>query len=303
MGKATKAEAMNRLREVTKLLLAGAEFGEIRQFAAERQWDVSDRSIRRYMEVAYKRMADASKRDSKQLLGRHLMQRRALYARCLKQGDHRSALNVLKDEASLQGIYPPTKIAPTTPDGQHPYPGPQGPVLTRRERLVRILKAEKNGDRTELRLLQQTTEYCYYKMPDTQMPQMMLQILAMQYVNEQLEQSTALLMSLWNTMAFGDPDGDWDRLGMVSAYRFAIGVEGWRLFCEGLGVDPEMLVAGNYKGNMLEVCNENICRLAPGAEELKQYLAETGNPAEEELATADDLRKGWKKMFAKVCHD
>jgi hypothetical protein len=52
MGKATKAEAMNRLREVTKLLLAGAEFAEIRQFAAERQWGITDRSIRRYMEGA-----------------------------------------------------------------------------------------------------------------------------------------------------------------------------------------------------------------------------------------------------------
>src|SRR6185437_6820350 len=154
MGKATKAEAMNRLQEVTKLLLAGAEFGEIRQFAAERQWDVSDRSVRRYMEVAYKRMADAAKRDSKQLLGRHLMQRRALYARCLKQGDHRTALNVLKDEAALQGIYPPTKIAPTTPDGQHPYPGLRQPALNWRERLVRTVIAESKGDKTELRLLE-----------------------------------------------------------------------------------------------------------------------------------------------------
>lgn len=63
------------------------------------------------MEIAYKNMVEASRRDRKQLLGRHLMQRRALYARCLKQGDHRTALNVLKDEADLQGLYPPTKIA------------------------------------------------------------------------------------------------------------------------------------------------------------------------------------------------
>lgn len=106
MGKSTKAETANRLRDVAKLMVAGAEFAEIRQFASERQWGISDRSIRRYMEKAYKRMAEASKRDSKQLLGRHLMQRRALYARCLKQGDHRTALSVLKDEADLQGVYP-----------------------------------------------------------------------------------------------------------------------------------------------------------------------------------------------------
>jgi hypothetical protein len=36
-------------------------------------------------------------------------------------GDFRTALAVLQDEAKLEGLYPPTKIAPTTPDGQDPW--------------------------------------------------------------------------------------------------------------------------------------------------------------------------------------
>src|SRR5262245_48368076 len=49
------------------------------------------------------------------------MQRRALYARCLKANDLRAASGVLRDEAELHGLYPATKIAPTTPDGDAPY--------------------------------------------------------------------------------------------------------------------------------------------------------------------------------------
>ena len=297
MGKSTKAEMANRLREVTKLLLAGAEFAEIRQFASERQWGITDRSIRRYMEAAYKRMADASRRDEKQLLGRHLMQRRALYARCLKQGDHRTALAVLKDEADLQGVYPPTKIAHSSGNGQE---NRSGPVLPRKERLVRLLAAQKKNDHTELRLLEHATEYRYYRFPDTQFPMMLLQVLAMQYVNEQLERATAVLLSLWNTAAFGDEDGDWDLMGMTNAYMFRIGMEGWLLFCERFGVDSDDLVQGNYKGMMLETCSQNICNIAPSAEELKAYLAEKGEAKERDFVTAEDQCKSWRRMIGQM---
>ena len=294
MGKSTKAEMAARLREVTKLLLAGAEFAEIRQFASERQWDVSDRSIRRYMEKAYKRMADASRRDERQLLGRHLMQRRALYARCLKQGDHRTALAVLKDEADLQGVYPPTKIAHSSGNGQENRPVA---VLSRKERLVRTLAAEQKKDRTELRLLEQTNEIRHYRFTDLHLPKLLLNTMTMEHVIEQLEHATAVLLSLWNTAAFGDEDGDWDFLGMTNAFYFRIGVEGWRLFCESLGVDADYLMQGNYGGDMLETCGENICRIAPSADELKAYLVERGNP-DPHLPTADGMFKAWRRMIA-----
>jgi hypothetical protein len=277
MGKATKAEAMNRLREVTKLLLAGAEFAEIRQFAAERQWGITDRSIRRYMEAAYKRMADASKRDSKQLLGRHLMQRRALYARCLKQGDHRTALNVLKDEAALQGIYPPTKIAPTTPDGQHPYPGLRQPAFSWRERLVRTVIAESKGDKTELRLLEQAAQYRFYRVTDTQLPELMLGTLALSYVSEQLEEAAVYLLSRWKDAAAPEDDLRQELMSSYSSYRFRVGSEGWRLFCEEIGVDADYLIASNYRGTMLKTCSRFICKWSPTLEQLKELMELAGS--------------------------
>lgn len=294
MGKPTKAETANRLRDVAKLMVAGAEFAEIRQFASERQWGVTDRSIRRYMEKAYKRMAEASKRDSKQLLGRHLMQRRALYARCLKQGDHRTALNVLKDEANLQGVYPPTKIDHSSGNGQESRPVP---VLPRKVRLARTLAAEQKKDRTELQLLEQANEIRHYRFTDLHLPKLLLNTMTMEHVIEQLEHATAVLLCLWNTAAFGDEDGDWDFLGMTSAFHFRIGVEGWRLFCESLGVDADYLLQGNYGGQMLEECSENICRISPSADELKAYLVERGIP-EPHLPTPDGIFKAWRRMIA-----
>jgi hypothetical protein len=121
MAKASRITVTARIHDVLRLILAGAEFADIRQYAADHGWKVSERQVRRYIEVAHRHFADATERDRGQLLGRHLMQRRALYARALKANDLRTALQVLRDEAELEGLYPPAKFAPTTPDGQEPY--------------------------------------------------------------------------------------------------------------------------------------------------------------------------------------
>ncbi len=118
MAKSDKATTSRRVQDVLRVMLAGGEFNEIRQFASDQGWQVSERQLRRYIETANTQLAEAAQRDRGQLLGRHLMQRRALYARCLKANDLRTALQVLRDEAELFGLYPPTKIAATTPDGQ-----------------------------------------------------------------------------------------------------------------------------------------------------------------------------------------
>src|SRR5262249_44670511 len=107
--KSSKATVKRRTHEVMQLILAGAELPEIRQYTSEREWRVSERQIYRYIEVAYDQIAKILEREQPQLLARHLMQRRALYARSLKASDHRTALQVLRDEAELQGLYPPSK--------------------------------------------------------------------------------------------------------------------------------------------------------------------------------------------------
>ena len=118
MAKSNKATVIRRVQEVLRLTLAGAEFPEIQQYASGQGWNLSERQLRRYLELAYQDLGETAQRDRQQLIGRHLMQRRALYARALKANDIRTALQVLRDEAALLGLYAPTKIAPTTPDGE-----------------------------------------------------------------------------------------------------------------------------------------------------------------------------------------
>ncbi len=121
--KSSKAEVLNRVEAVYKLRLGGAEFHDIREYAAapEQGWGVSDSQLWRYVRAADKLMKDRLDAKAEHLLARHLLQRRQLYAHAMGAGDYRTALAVLQDEAKLEGLYPPTKVAPTNPEGTKEY--------------------------------------------------------------------------------------------------------------------------------------------------------------------------------------
>jgi hypothetical protein len=121
--KSSNLEVAQRVEEVFKLRLGGAEFADIRQFASdpEQNWNVSDRQIWRYIKSADKLIKERFDARAEHLLNRHLLQRRTLFAHAMGSGDFRTALAVLQDEAKLEGLYPATKIAPTTPDGLQPW--------------------------------------------------------------------------------------------------------------------------------------------------------------------------------------
>jgi hypothetical protein len=121
--KSTKAEVAKRVSEVFKLRLGGAEFADIREYAAapEQGWNVSDSQLWRYILAADALCKDYFDAKAEYLLPRHLLQRRQLYAHCMSAGDFRTALAVLKDEAELERLYPPKKVAPTDPTGEKQY--------------------------------------------------------------------------------------------------------------------------------------------------------------------------------------
>ena len=99
MAKADRTTIRHRLNELTRLILAGAEFSDLRQYVADQGWEVSDRQLRRYLDRVYAELAEGARHDRASLLGRHLMQRRTIYAKAIKGSDLRTALAVLKDEA------------------------------------------------------------------------------------------------------------------------------------------------------------------------------------------------------------
>lgn len=106
MAKSTKAEVAQRVQEVLEIRLAGAMFHDIRSYAVEKGWKVGDNQLLKYIVAANKLLAEDLKGGRKQILSRHLAQRRTLYARAFADGDWRTALAVLRDEAEMYALYP-----------------------------------------------------------------------------------------------------------------------------------------------------------------------------------------------------
>jgi len=112
MPRATKSEVARRVEAVTRLRLAGAEFWDIREFASstdpatgKEPWNVTDKQLRRYITASGPLLASALETRRDELVARHIAQRHHLYAKNMATGDFRAALEVLKDEAKLQGLY------------------------------------------------------------------------------------------------------------------------------------------------------------------------------------------------------
>jgi hypothetical protein len=105
--KSSSAETSRRVEKVFELRLGGAEFADIRQFAAapEQQWDVSDRQLWRYLAAADELVRKRFDARADYLLNRHLLQRRTLYAHAVGAGDFGTALRILDSEAKLEGLF------------------------------------------------------------------------------------------------------------------------------------------------------------------------------------------------------
>jgi hypothetical protein len=107
--RASDAEVAHRVEDVLRLRLDGAEFLDLQAYARDHGWDVSERQLWRYVAQADALMEKALDADRDKLFRRHVHQRRALYARAVKDGDYRAALAIARDEAQLQGLYPASR--------------------------------------------------------------------------------------------------------------------------------------------------------------------------------------------------
>jgi hypothetical protein len=123
--KSTNAVVRQRVEEVFRLRLGGAGIADILQHASapEQAWNVSERQLFTYIRRADALVAERFDAKAPHLLARHLLQRCELYAQARAAGDWGTALRCLQDEARLEGLYPPQKIAPTNPDGDKEYAG------------------------------------------------------------------------------------------------------------------------------------------------------------------------------------
>jgi hypothetical protein len=116
--RATEAEVAARVQEVLQARLGGASFHDLQNLAVEKGWaPISDRQLWRYVEAADARMAEHFAEDRENIFRRHVLQRRRLFALALQDGDTRTALAILRDEAELYQIYPPKRTELTGRNG------------------------------------------------------------------------------------------------------------------------------------------------------------------------------------------
>lgn len=293
--KSDKATVLKRVQEVLRLLLAGGEFEEIRQYAATQGWEVSDRQLRRYQEQAYSKLADTAERDQQQLLGRHLMQRRALYARALKTNDIRAALLVLRDEAALEGLYEHAKL-----EAAHQQSVSSATSsLPHGERLRRLLEARRNEDEDGVKLLEAASPTLWYPMPDTRRPEMLLCAMTQTYVGEQLDRAAMLMMAMWQLSIRTGDDPLWLDIGDAHAFRFKVALEGWERFAEDVGADGQWLVESNHQGTLLELFTDRILDLAPTPERVGEIFGDSTDQGAR-LPTPENEAKRWRRLLEEV---
>jgi hypothetical protein len=110
---ASSAEVQQRVTQVLRLRLNGAQWHDLQEFARAPvcearegpPWDVGDVQLRAYITASNKLLAEAASGERRPIYQLHLAQRQALYARAIDTGDLRTALAILKDEAELRGLY------------------------------------------------------------------------------------------------------------------------------------------------------------------------------------------------------
>ena len=95
-----------RINEVLEIRLAGAQFHEICAYADEQGWNVTQATIRSYIDAGTTALAEQLEGTREEIINRHLAQRRRIYAKAVSGGDYRVALSILQDEAELMGLYP-----------------------------------------------------------------------------------------------------------------------------------------------------------------------------------------------------
>ena len=108
-NRATKEEILDRVDQIYKLMVLGANPVEIREWAKQQKWQVSRAQLWRYQLHARKLFVRHLEKNRERNLARGIAQRQQLYALAIEAGDLQTAARILKDQDELLGLYPDAK--------------------------------------------------------------------------------------------------------------------------------------------------------------------------------------------------
>jgi hypothetical protein len=104
----TPNETRERVAQVFKLRLAGAQFHDVKEYAQapEQAWQVSESQLHRYMQAADRLIRERASRDADFVFARSITRRDQIYSQAMAAGDFRTALDADRDLDKLFGLYP-----------------------------------------------------------------------------------------------------------------------------------------------------------------------------------------------------
>jgi hypothetical protein len=114
----------HRVDDIFFLVVDGQSFRVIRQYVTENfaagrlNWNVDERTLRRYVKRAHTRLLEAIPDEEKVIAAaRHPKRLERLYTQAMQRGDGRLALDVVKENAKYYGLNAPDKHELTGPNG------------------------------------------------------------------------------------------------------------------------------------------------------------------------------------------
>jgi len=160
------------------------------------------------------------------------------------------------------------------------------------ERIPLLLAAEQRQDQTEYQQLFDASPIQNWYLPEHLMAELSLHVLTLTYVTQQLEAAGIVFFALFQMNQ--QPSSDLDRMGEAAAYFFTINAQGWKGFCNQLGISSGVLVQGNYDGWLLSLCEQHMPNLAPTEAELRETFGD------KQFVQSDDVRKRWAQLFKQM---
>lgn len=113
--KSTQAELEVRIQEMVKLVLSGLDRSAIIRYIAEKtNWDITDRTVDKYLQSARERIAEHGALDRAYEIGKAISRLNNLYARNLQINDFKAALATQKEINALFGLYEPQRLDVTS---------------------------------------------------------------------------------------------------------------------------------------------------------------------------------------------
>jgi hypothetical protein len=163
--------------------------------------------------------------------------------------------------------------------------------LTVWERLPLLIAADDRDDEVEWGRLFDASPLKSWKFSEHLMAEQALNTLALCYVIDQLEAASIYFYSQFQR--FGEEpnrDRDWGLEADLQAFTFQTSAQAWRLFCGGVGIDPDAMVRVNFKGWFLKYCEKHMPACVPAEEDLRGRLRLAGLD-DKDLMSVETLAK------------